>query len=160
MTIYKKVLTSLVVLGLFTISGFSQGQEQKNPKAIGQAVLGENFDLPAYRTLASPADLAFTGEYSVGSGGQNCHYLGFVQAGDHYRIEVRGVGGFDPVAMSIRAVLDTGNPQTFVGINDDCPGLGLDSCLDFNASGSGALTVCVRGFAGAGGRYRLRLDVD
>jgi hypothetical protein len=156
----KKVLASVVVIGLFTIGGFSQQGEQKNPKAVGQVVLGESSDFAIPQTSASPAELAFTAEYSVADGGQNCHYLGFVQGGDVYRIDVRGLGGFDPVAMSIRAVMDVGNPTTSVGINDDCSPGNLNPCLAFSASGPGALSVCVRGFAGAGGRYQLRLDID
>lgn len=156
----KKVLASIVVVGLFTIGGFSQQGEQKNPKAVGQVLVGEYADFAIPQTSASPAELAFTGEYSVGTGGQNCHYLGLVQVGDVYRIDVRGLGGFDPVAMSIRAVMDTGNPTTSVGISDDCAPGNLNPCLAFTASGNGALSVCVRGFGGSEGRYQLRLDID
>lgn len=155
-----KMFASVTVIGLFIVGGLSQQGEQKNPNAVGRVSIGRHSDAAILPASASPAELAFTGEYSVADGSQNCHYLGFVQAGDIYRIDVQGLDGFDPVAMTIRAVMDVDDPETFVGINDDCSPGNANSCLAFTANSSGALTVCVRGFGGSGGRYRLRLDID
>jgi len=150
-----------IVIGLFTIAGFSQQDQQKAPETMGRAVAGQlDLDTPDDQTSFVPATVAWTGEFGVPANMANAHYLGYVHPNDVVDVWVRGMSGFDPTLMLIRA--NSLNNTVSNWFNDDS-GVAptpLDSHLRVTATAEGVIMAVVRGYAGRAGNYKLVIDMQ